>query len=87
MPEPAGDSSVTAQAIEAMRRRMALAMVYHQFDLEGNGSVGEEELLELGQARRRLGQKHGEWTIQNTRQLMQKMGTDSNGMKMLYVCL
>ena len=66
-------------AIEVMRRKMALTMVYHQFDLDGNGSVGEEELLELGQARRRLGQKQGEWTMENTRQLMEKMGTDTNG--------
>lgn len=71
-----------AEAVEALRRKMALTMVYHQFDLDGNGSVGEEELLELGQARRRLGQKQGEWTIENTRQLIEKMGTDANGIKL-----
>ena len=72
------DLSDATEAVEAMRRRMALAMVYHQFDLDGNGSVGEEELLELGQARRRLGQKHGEWTIQNTHALLQTMIGDGD---------
>ena len=74
-----------AEAVEAMRRVVALKMIYHLFDLDGGGDVGEEELLELGQARRRLGQKQGEWTMENTRQLMEKMGTDANGMKMFLV--
>ena len=79
------DLSDATEAVEVMRRKMALTMVYHQFDLDGNGSVGEEELLELGQARRRLGQKQGEWTIENTHVLLQTMiGTDDEGQ---YSCL
>ena len=62
-----------------MRRATLLRAVYHEFDLDGGGDVGEEELMEVGQARRRLGQKSGEWTEANNRALMQQIGADEEG--------
>ena len=66
-------------AMEDMRRAALLRAVYHEFDLDGGGDVGAEELMEVGQARRRLGQKSGEWTEANNRALMRKMGPDEEG--------
>ena len=60
-------------------RQLELSKVYREFDLAGDGSVGAEELLVLGQTRRKLGQKAGEWTAQNNANLMQKIGTDQFG--------
>ena len=56
-----------------------LSNVYREFDLDGGGDVGEDELLELGQARRRLGQKEGEWTVEDNQRLMQRIGPDEQG--------
>jgi len=36
-------------------------------------------MLELGKARRKLGQKQGEWTLAMNEQMMSNMGADSNG--------
>ena len=56
-----------------------LQKVYKEFDLGGDGSVGAEEMLALGQARRRLGQKQGEWTREMNQNMMGNMGADSEG--------
>ena len=66
-------------SLEGMRRAALLQKVYNEFDLDGGGDVGAEELMEVGQARRRLGQKSGEWTEANNRALMRKMGPDEEG--------
>ena len=66
-------------SLEGMRRAALLQKVYNEFDLDGGGDVGAEELLELGRARRRLGQKSGEWTEANNRALMQQIGPDEEG--------
>ena len=51
----------TQQCEEEQRtgRVQKLRQVYCEFDLDGGGDVGSEELLALGQARRKLGQKAG----------------------------
>ena len=67
------------QRLEGMRRAALLQKVYNEFDLDGGGDVGEEELLELGRARRRLGQKSGEWTPRANRALVRKMGCNEQG--------
>lgn len=67
------------EEIENMRRTGFLAKVYREFDLDGGGDVGEDELLKLGRTRRRLGHKQGEWTATHNRVLMRKIGTDENG--------
>ena len=36
-----------------------LENVYDEFDLDGGGDVGADEMLALGKARRALGQKSG----------------------------
>jgi len=51
-------------------RDKRLAAVFRAFDIDGGGTIGEEELFQLGTARRKLGHKDGEWTKeQNTRML------------------
>ena len=44
---------------EAAKRMKRLQDVYREFDLDGGGEVGFEEMFELGKARRKLGQKSG----------------------------
>ena len=53
--------------------------MYDAFDLDGGGDVGEDEMLALGQARRKLGQKSGEWTREQNRNMMSNMGADRRG--------
>eukprot|EP00658_Telonema_sp_P-2_P015174 TRINITY_DN15824_c0_g2_i1.p1 TRINITY_DN15824_c0_g2~~TRINITY_DN15824_c0_g2_i1.p1 ORF type:complete len:320 (-),score=81.66 TRINITY_DN15824_c0_g2_i1:186-1145(-) len=67
------------QATESNRRGDKLREIYHEFDLDSAGDVGFDELLLLGQTRRKLGQKQGAWTREMNRNLMDKMGTDRNG--------
>ena len=60
-------------------RLVALRKVYQAFDHDDGAHVGDEELLTLGQARRKLGQRGGAWTSKMTNKLMQKIGIDSTG--------
>ena len=53
--------------------------MYQEFDTDGGGDVESDELLKLGQARRRLGQKSGEWTNEMNKKLMHKIGMDRRG--------
>merc|ERR1712195_415720 len=64
---------------ESEQRQASLVKVYEEFDLDGGGDVGEHELLLLGQTRRKLGQKGGEWTKEMNDKLMRKIGTDGFG--------
>lgn len=56
-----------------------LSNVYHEFDLDRSGEVGEDELLKLGQARRRLGQQVGEWSAEANKALIEAIGPDEQG--------
>jgi len=62
-----------------LHRVSGLQKVYREFDLDGGGDVGAEEMLELGQARRKLGQKSGEWTEEKNMKMMKEMGMDDAG--------
>ena len=55
-------------------RKGSLRTVFLAFDLDGGSDIGFEELLVLGQARRKLGQKSGDWTEERNKELMRKMG-------------
>lgn len=63
---------------ESNKREAALQGVYREFDIDGGGNVGFEEMLILGQTRRKLGQKQGEWTKEMNRSLMDRIGPDAN---------
>ena len=71
--------------MEQMWRAASLHKVYHAFDFDGGGQVGEAALLEIGRARRRLGQREGEWSEETNSALLSLIGTDAQGMCMLLV--
>lgn len=56
-----------------------LERVYNEFDLDGGGDVGADEIFELGKARRALGQRSGEWTEAHNERMLEKMGADPEG--------
>ena len=60
-------------------RRGQLAAVFALFDLDGSGSIESSELLELGKARRSLGQKSSSWSGAKNLRMMQRMDTDGDG--------
>jgi len=59
---------------------VALETIYRIFDLDESGQVGFEEMLALGQARRSLGQKKGDWTREMNQRMMERMNADDEGM-------
>ena len=67
------------RSVERDSRLQALQEVYRQFDLDGSGQVGKDEIFMLGQCRRKLGQREGEWTEQMNASMMANMGVDSFG--------
>lgn len=79
---PAMRSPPTAKplgTINIVERKRRLAEIYKEFDLDGNGEVGADELLALGKTRRFLGHKGGEWTEHQNRNLLRNMGADQHG--------
>jgi Ca2+-binding EF-hand superfamily protein len=60
-------------------REKKLREVFQAFDLDGDGAIGAEELLVLGQQRRKLGQKSGEWTKEMNMRLMKKLDKNGDG--------
>ena len=53
--------------------------MYAEFDLDGGGDVGEDEMMALGQARRKLGQRSGEWTREMNSGMLKAMGAGADG--------
>jgi len=47
--------------------------------MDGGGTIGHEELYELGKARRRLGQKKGSWTKGQNMRMIARMDKDGDG--------
>ena len=79
-----GDMSSRARApvdpAEAERRRMGrLKSVFKAFDWNASGTVDIAELLEVGKARRTLGQKKTTWDEEKNRQYLMRMDTDGTG--------
>ena len=61
-------------------RKYKLFQVFIEFDLDNSGEILTEELLELGKARRKLGQKSGEWTEEKNAKLVKKIDVNGDGM-------
>lgn len=53
--------------------------VFELFDLDGTGVIESAELQKLGQARRHLGHKSGEWTAEKNARLIKKMDLNGDG--------
>ena len=64
--------------IKTSLRVVALQRVYKEFDINCDGTVSSREMLALGQARRDLGQKGGEWTKEHNRRMMRAMKADQH---------
>jgi len=60
-------------------RLRGLIEVYEAFDFDNDGHVGHDEMLELGQARRKLGHKTSIWTEEKNAQLMGNMRAGLDG--------
>ena len=60
-------------------RRQQLVEVFKVFDLDKSGVIESSELLELGQMRRKLGQKSGEWNEEKNARLIKKMDANGDG--------
>jgi len=61
------------------QRRDALLGVFAAFDLDRNGTVGPDEMFQLGTMRRELGQKQGEWTRDMNMRLFRRIDADGDG--------
>merc|ERR1712166_388431 len=78
---PASTKDAAESAKEAKAARVQkLVKVFDVFDLDGSGSIESRELLQLGQMRRRLGQKQGEWSEDMNARLVQKMDANGDGL-------
>ena len=60
-------------------RQDSLHEVFQAFDINGDGTIGYDELLALGQARRKLGQKQGEWTHEMNKRMLSRMDRNGDG--------
>lgn len=60
-------------------RRAQLVQVFDVFDLDGSGAIEPSELLDLGRARRSLGQKRGEWTEAKNTRMLERMDVNCDG--------
>ena len=58
---------------EAAHRFEQLSKVFAAFDLDNSGTIGADELFELGTARRTLRQKSGEWTAEQNTNMIHHM--------------
>jgi len=74
-----GDPLQGADALAGNARQDKLREVFKAFDINSDGTIGGDELLQLGQARRRLGQKQGEWTAEMNRRMLARMDSDGDG--------
>lgn len=71
--------SRAASPAPGLDRSVAMREVFDLFDLDLSGKIEREELLQLGIARRALGQKNGEWTDEMNDRLIAKLGGGSDG--------
>eukprot|EP00658_Telonema_sp_P-2_P035028 TRINITY_DN25526_c0_g1_i1.p1 TRINITY_DN25526_c0_g1~~TRINITY_DN25526_c0_g1_i1.p1 ORF type:complete len:824 (-),score=233.95 TRINITY_DN25526_c0_g1_i1:161-2464(-) len=61
------------------QRQSRLTQLFGMFDLDGSGMIEARELLELGRARRELGQRSGAWTEEKNNRLVRKMDVKGDG--------
>merc|ERR1739848_953940 len=69
----------SSKAKPPLDRKQKLRELFRHFDLDAGGHVCDEEILELGQARRALGQKDGEWTPAKAQDMVNLMDPDHVG--------
>ena len=68
-----------AQKTAESPRQAALKQVFAAFDLDGEGSVESHELMTLGEARQRGGQKARKWTAEKNAAMLRKLDTNGDG--------
>jgi len=63
-----------------LNREAELGRVFQVFDLDGSGYIEAKELMVMGQARQKLGQKSRVWTEEKNARMMKQMDTgDKDG--------
>ena len=72
-------SSTNEHGRQQAARVAALWDVFRAFDLDGSGGIERGELMQLGQARRMLGQKEGNWSLSQNERLVASLGGAQDG--------
>ena len=72
-------SSTNEHSRQQTTRVAALWDVFRAFDLDGSGGIERGELMQLGQARRMLGQKEGCWSWSQNERLVASLGGAQDG--------
>ena len=62
-----------------MYRKERLQECFKGFDIDSGGTIGTDELMQLGTARRKLGQKSGTWTKEQNVRMISKMKGGGRG--------
>merc|ERR1719272_1258361 len=82
----AAEAKATAKAEKAKKKALdkearvsALLKGFSEFDLDQSGMIESLELLELGKARRSLGQKENSWTEDKNTRLVRRMDENHDG--------
>ena len=70
---------VSERWLAATTELMGHRAVFHLFDLDNNNTIESEELMQLGAARRALGQKSGVWDEAANEKLVAKLGGSVDG--------
>jgi len=65
--------------VDSQKRVADLEDVHRAFDIDNSGFIEAKELMLLGQARRKLGQKEGEWTEEMNQRMLDRMDSHGNG--------
>ena len=83
-PSPQADKA--ASKSDKPDHSKALLAVFKLFDLDGNGTIESSEMMQLGEARRKLGQVSGTWDKAKNDKLMEKLGGGRSG-QVSFLCL
>ena len=77
--EAAAQRAANVQLRSRLFRERSLRAVFQKFDLDNDGVIHISELLDLGKARRKLGQKEGMWTEDKNQRFLKRLDQNQDG--------